>query len=622
MNDDEYRKRCREDVAFAFRHEWNIEAFDYAKGQRGLIPLDITTRQSQVLLAKERQRQLKERGFVRIIILKSRKEGISTEIQAIKLHRCQTTSHTLALTVAHEEDATRELFHIGKTVVEHMTTPHLWPGLKGKPKSNRIEWTNGSRAICGTQGGSADSFRGWTPTFLHISELPSWETRRSQTSAADVAQALLNSVPDTAGTEIYIESTAKGAHGLFFQMWNRAVSDVPGNLYVPMFFAWTNNDIYDRPSGDAAIRLSERKQHENLVDCFKAEDWGGFHAAANELGYSDIQRERAAKYGLRPSQIRYWQETLVNKCNHDQDRFDEEWPVSPGLAFVSSGRSVFALSLLSKLSDKVSEPPRRGTLHRDGASKVRIRDDGGGWAFWKSPIPGHQYLVTADAAGGGHRKEDDFSCIQVFDRAESEQVAEFYAKVFPDTLATQIAMACELYGYQACVCAPECNGPGMLVIASLAQNYPEVQVWRRFSEAGKVITSNQRGPTRTLGYCTTERTRPYMFGLLESAIRNNKVVIHSARLVGELRTLIRAKGSGRIEAAVGCHDDASVALAIALDVHAQQAEQGYQVREEPKKDGRSRRVLEEMGIFPCFQGNTDPELEADHDEGGEEAVWY
>ena len=66
----------------------------------------------------------------------------------------------------------------------------------------------------------------------------------------------------------------------------------------------------------------------------------------------------------------------------------------------------------------------------------------------------------------------------------------------------------------------------------------------------------------------------------------------------------------------------SLSLAIALDVHAQQAEQGYQVREEPKKDGRSRRVLEEMGIFPCFQGNTDPELEADHDEGGEEAVWY
>ena len=522
---------------------------------------------------------MEERGFVRLIICKSRKEGCSTQIQGLSVHHCQTQEQSHSITVAHEAAATKELFQIGKRIVENCDKA-IFPDLREKPKAGRIQWDNGSKAECYTQGGSEDTFRGLTPTFLHISELPSWETRRANTNAADVAQALFNAVPDVPGTVVIIESTSKGVGNLFHEMWLRAIKNEPGNLYTPMFFSWKDNEEYTATHPDKERWADICFAHDRMVEAHKAGDTDGFHQIGADLSYSQLQRERTIEFNLGPEQLLFWQQTLVNKCNNDQDRFDEEWPLSWQISFIASGRSVFDGRLIENRLTELEGyvPMREGSLRR-GENGLEIHNDGGAWEFYELPQPGVQYVVSGDASAGGRSKTDDYACIQVYDRATKTQSAEYYAKTPPDQLAHQMALVGELYN--DALLAPEVNGPGLVVVHYLKKHHPNRKIYRRFSEPGKV----EGMETKRLGYCTNVKTRHYMFGLFEASVRNRELTIYSKRLLGEMLTLIRNPTNGRPEAAPGYHDDACISMCICIDIDKQQAAQGIRAQG-PSDPGR------------------------------------
>jgi hypothetical protein len=573
---ERYKARCYSDLKFCFASEYKIRSIDYETNRFGLVPFDIRGRVTQEALVEEYNRQIKARGFVRIIIDKSRKEGCSTFIQGLAIHHCQTTEQAHAITVAHETKSTRELFRIGRRIVE-ACDPNVFPSLVGKPKGHILEWKNGSRAECQTQGGSADTERGTTPTFLHISELPSWETRRRTSSAADVAQALLNAVPDVPGTVIIIESTAKGIGNLFHQMWMRAIKHELGTNFVPMFFSWKDNPEYDSPHPNPKIEQEREWLGERLTEAAAAKDITAVADISVRLEYSQLQTERAIEFDLEPSKIRFWQQTLVNKCNGDQDRFDEEWPLSWEISFISSGRNVFSGRMIQQRLSEVQklDPPITGTLIEEGEN-TKIMRDGGGWEFYELPEKEHRYLISADAAGGGRSVDDDFACIQVLNRVTKTQVAEFYKKVPPDFLAHQLALAAKMYN--EAVMVPECNNHGLVVIHYLTRYHPQRFLYRRFAEPGKISGTE----TNRLGYSTDLKTRHYMFGLFEAAVRRNELTLYSQRLLGEMLTLIRNKTSGRPEAAYGYHDDASIAMCIVVDVDKQLSDQGISaIEDEP-----------------------------------------
>jgi hypothetical protein len=604
-----YKERCSEDLTFCFASEYKIRSVDVKNGRFALVPFDIRGRATQVALLAEYEKQMADRGFVRIIIDKSRKEGCSTEIQALAIHHCQTHPQSHAITVAHETKSTRELFRIGSRIVEGCD-PNVLPVLKSKPKGHMLEWANGSRAECQTQGGSADSERGSTPTFLHISELPSWETRRRESSAADVCQAMLNAVPDVPGTVIIIESTAKGVGNLFHQMWMRAIKNERGNTFVPMFFSWKDNAEYSSPHPNPEIRKERAWLGERLKEAHESGDVEVMADMAVRLEYSQLQAERAVEFGLAPPKIRFWQQTLVNKCNSDQDRFDEEWPLSWEISFVSSGRSVFSGQMIQRRLAQVQKlkPPTSGSLIME-EGRPRIIRDGGGWEFYKLPQKDHRYVLTADAAGGGRSVDDDFAAIQVFDRVTKEQAAEFYSKVTPDFLAEQLAVAAMLYNEGIMV--PECNNHGLLVIHYLVSHHAQRMLYRRFSEPGKIAGTE----TNKLGYSTDTRTRHYMFGLFEGAVRRGELTLYSQRLLGEMLTLIRNKTSGRPEAAFGYNDDASIAMCIAVDVDKQLAEQGVSAIEDKPKESFNRSG---HGFAQPFN----PKVAVDYLEDEEAIPWF
>lgn len=617
-----YRQRCFEDLQFCERNEVKIRALD-ENGAFRLIPMDSSRRPSQQKLQAEYEKQMAERGFCRIIIVKSRKDGVSTKIQTIGWHYCQTHEYTHFLTVAHNDPATRTIFKIQRTIVENADHEHVFPKLKGKPKGQLIEWANGSWSECRTQGGSEDKERGGTPNFLHLSEIPSWDADRVGSSAEGVAQSLLTSVPTNSGV-VFIESTAKGVGNFFHSKWLDAVNDVPGNQFVPMFFSWIDNPDYQIPAATKEAAARERTLCKLLKQAHADGHTDTFNAIAEELRWDRRQRDEAVKYDLSPEQIRFWQVKLVSECSSNYDRFDEEWPRCADDAFVASGRRVFSGHAITERRDQIlshranagGEWPWKGRLHM-GQSGSTITAEiqhtaDGAWEFYRDPREVKLAIIACDVAEGGTTPEDDFSCIQILDANTMEQVGEYLDKVPPDVLAEEAYKAWLLYGRRTRPVGVEVPGAGLAAIEYTRIMHPDMPLFRRFSVLGELGASD----TDKIGYPMEVRTRGVAVSMFEISFRNGDLTVHSLRLLDQMQGLQRV--GSKVMAVGKRKDDAVMAMAQALDIRRVTIVDA--VESSATNDVSIRYVsewLEGQGIHPVFGGFDT--FEVSHEEADE---WF
>ena len=94
-----------------------------------------------------------------------------------------------------------------------------------------------SSYVVGTAG--SDSLgRGETISHAHLSELGFWP----KSTAEEIFNGLAQAVPNTKGTAVFIESTANGVTGQFYNLWENAVNGTNG--YKPVFIPWYIDDDY------------------------------------------------------------------------------------------------------------------------------------------------------------------------------------------------------------------------------------------------------------------------------------------------------------------------------------------------------------------------------------------
>lgn len=188
-----------------------------------LVPLRLNEAQARLFVLMLDQAAIGKP--VRIIILKARKLGISTFVQLLAAFLCAYTKNFKAVTIAHSEQATKEIFDIARLAAEchaqvrpcDVTAELRWPDCR----SHYMTMTSGGVSVGA----------GGTPSFLHLSELAKWHTNKESTFVN-----ACNSVPYVPETIIIHESTAKG-RDLFFQLFDDARSN-PAHQYASIFTAW------------------------------------------------------------------------------------------------------------------------------------------------------------------------------------------------------------------------------------------------------------------------------------------------------------------------------------------------------------------------------------------------
>lgn len=236
------RRRLRDD----FQH-YAAKCLKIRTKAGKIEPLKLN--QAQVYLHGRLEAQRERTGKVRALVLKGRQQGISTYIGGRYYWRASHSKGVRVFILTHEQDATNNLF--GMVERYHSHCPGLVRPLTGAANAKELSFEAlESGYAVGTAGAKAVG-RSQTVQLFHGSEVAFWPN--AKTHFAGVVQA----IPDLAGTEIVLESTANGMGGEFHERWQQAEAGIGD--YEAIFIPWFWQDEYRRdvPPG---FRLDEEEQ--------------------------------------------------------------------------------------------------------------------------------------------------------------------------------------------------------------------------------------------------------------------------------------------------------------------------------------------------------------------------
>jgi hypothetical protein len=218
--------------------------------------------------------------------------------------------------------------------------------------------------------------------------------------------------------------------------------------------------------------------------------------------------------------------------------------------FLGSGDNVFESDLMQNIAKNYLSEPQAKMM-------------GGSLWIFKEPENGHKYVMGVDVSRGD---SEDFSCIQIIDFDNKEQVLEYVGKVPPDVIAEIAYKWGNMYN---AYCVIDITG-GMGV--STARKMQELH-YSPGLYVDNIDTTNKwkwdpKMNERIPGINFNSK-RVQIIAALEEAARYD-FKIHSHRLYNEMNTFVYI--NGRPDHQKGHHDDCIMGISMAIYV----AEKSFQ----------------------------------------------
>lgn len=490
-----------------------------------VVPFRLNDAQRKLYAVAKRQQD--DGKPVRLIILKARQLGFSTLTEGLIFHACATRRNTNALIVAHREDATANLFRMSKLFYDELPAP-VKPMLRAsnaqelvfenpsKLRSER-EARPGlrSRIRCATAGGRGIG-RSDTLQCVHLSEYAFWPDGAD--GKASTLAGILQAVPSLPGTMVVIESTANGFED-FKERWDAAVAGE--NDFEPVFFAWFENPDYSMP-------------------VVPGTEW------------TPEERDLKAAYQLTDEQLQWRRWCIANNCGGSLDMFRQEYPASPGEAFLHSGTGVFDNEQIVLRLERLPSPAGRGEF-TDGEW---TESETGAITLYELPEEGVPYVLGGDTAGEG---SDYFTAI-VIDNVTGRIAAKLRQKYSEPEYVRQIFALGRFYN--DALVAIETNFSTFPVMKLQEMEYPN----QYSREREDTYTRQMR---KSYGFRTDRQSRPRAIANLVEVFSSHPEWFTDRELLEEMLTFCYNEDH-RPEALAGKHDDLVMGAAITYAVRHQQ----------------------------------------------------
>lgn len=483
-----------------------------------LLPFKFNNMQLKIDAEIERQRALGKP--VRIVILKYRQGGASTYTEGRIFHSTSMNEFTNSLIVAHEEDASTNLFSMSKLYYDELPVP-LKPMKKSSnakevvfenPTLDQKEKLNNPGLRSRIKIATANNMgagRSSTTHNLHASEVAFWRDGKT------IMLGLMQAVPNTPNTMVILESTANGVGGYFYDEWQRAKNG--DSDFVALFFAWFEEPQYEMDVPHDFVPTSEERD----------------------------MMQRFPEITHRKLVWRRW--CIKNNCGGDPETFKQEYPSDDIEAFLVSGRPRFDVPALMEYQGRCKDGIK-------GFYEDKFTPNPNGYIeVWELPKKGKDYYIGADVAKG--LVTGDYSAGVVMDD-DYNVAAIWHGHIDPDLFGDQLMLMGNWYN-EALIAIEE-NNHGLSVINRIKEQY-----WNLYKRTTHNKTTDET--RQELGWYTSDQSKRLAIDHLAKLIRERQIGVKSKRFIGECLTYV-LDDKGHTNAQVGSHDDTVMATAIVSKV--------------------------------------------------------
>lgn len=477
------------------------------------------------------------------IILKARQLGFSTAIQVFILDHALFNDNRKCGVIAQNKELASGIFS-SKILYPYERLPS-W--LKSG-RRNLVSKTTTSITFKNDSAiNVAVSFRSGTLQVLHVSEYGKICAEFPK-RADEVQSGSLNAVHP--GSLLFIESTAEGAAGNFFEMSVEAMDlketgvDLSFLDFKFHFFPWFDDPKYvmDVPKGGLKLSKSQEKYFE----------------AIEKASNSTLSDEQKCWY--------------VNKERSQKGKMKQEFPSTPMEAFLTSGRKVFDGEDLLLAEGKCSKPllvydlePMTGSMHK-AMSKVDLTHKSSDklnnsalnyLLVWELPDRDEEYAIGGDVAEG--LEHGDRSSLDVVAKSDGRQVAHWFGHLSPKLFAHIIKHVGLMYN-KAFV-GVERNNHGHAVLQELVEIYPTSRIYNE----EHIDREETREETAKVGWHTSAASKPILVATFEELLREQKDGIQWKGTISEMHIFVFDK-QGRMGAQSGGFDDQVMSYLIAQEM--------------------------------------------------------
>lgn len=499
---------------------------------------------------------------VRYIILKARQMGLSTIIEALCFWWTTTHKNVNSVIIAHKKKAAKNLYKMFRRFYDNAHS-NFRPTRKYNTKddltfdvSDEVKEDYNTRGenppglgseiqtmVAGDGEGRSD-----TILFFHGSEVAFWD------KGSDVLSSALQAIPLLPDTFAFLESTANGVGGYFYDEWQFAKKGESRFKFI--FFAWHEHPEYEL---DGQIGVYDEEELE-LIDIFKTK------------GYPQEAWDKKL----------VWRREKKKEFRTEPDKFYQEYPKDDLEAFLASGRPVFDIRQLIKMEEIARLPehqPKFGTVkkRRNPESlkeefyldEVPVTMDGHDptpLKVWELPEKNIKYSIAVDTSEGidrganDDRNQTDYSVIDVMSTHNLKTVARWRGHIDPDELGDVVAYIG--WFYNTALVGPEINNHGLVTAQRLRNLFYRNLYMRETSEEEQFQERTSR-----IGWQTNRKTKPIVIADLQKAIREGDIIDYDVIFIREAMTYVR-DDMGRTSAQENMFDDCVMAKAINLQMAA------------------------------------------------------
>ena len=545
-------QRLQADPKLYFETCLKIQRF----GTGELVPFSLNP--VQEILHYMMERQLKDLEHVRMIVLKARRFGVSTYVQGRFFRHAAMNHNKVVQITTHSKAATDVMFSMARTMEQNLPT-EIKPQMRYSGKRD-LHW--------GSEGGGLNSsyslstvggreVRGSKIDYLHCSEVASWSQ-----GGEDYLLGLLNCVVQGYQTEAVIESTASGVGGVYHDMFWDAHDGNSG--WEAVFFPWYIYEPYSKP-------FESDEEKEIFRDSLGKDPRYGAEEESGLLGTVcefDVGEKESLSFEVTLENLNWRRQCIKTQCQNDLRKFHQEFPSNARQAFVTTGRSVFDLDVLTDMvlssEKRQREAPSEGfyipvQAYKEGKVKEKYVIEAmeeGDLQVWTRPLKDREYRIGVDVSEGLEIGRDtDWSVAVVLDATQYEEVAMLRTKIDPDLLAGQLTSIGRWYNNAQLFVERNNHGLVTLKFLSDVHLYPNI-----YSE--KILDERSSRTARKIGFHTTVKSKPLIIDYLKELIRERELTLHSPKLIDELQTFANMP-NGKMAAQPGSHDDCVMSLAIA-----------------------------------------------------------